>query len=81
MVSLRQRSVIFCTFLLACLGLALLAGGLGLQYWIVAQAARESNNKSTSFIHFALFEGKKRLNHGFGERVMAPPLLRTQLSP
>jgi len=69
MVSLRQRSVIFCTFLLACLGLALLAGGLGTRYWIVAQAERESNNKSTGFIHFGLFEGTKRLNHGFGERV------------
>ena len=68
MVSLRQRSVIFCTFLLACLGLALLAGGLGTRYWIVAQAERESNNKSTGFIHFGLFEGAKRLNHGFGER-------------
>jgi len=68
MVSLRQRSVIFCTFLLACLGLALLAGGLGTRYWIVAQAERESNNKSTGFIHFGLLEGTKRLNHGFGER-------------
>ena len=69
MVSLRQRSVIFCTFLLACLGLALLAGGLGTRYWIVAQAERESNNKSAGFIHFGLFEGTRRLNHGFGERI------------
>merc|ERR1712050_616017 len=29
----------------------------------------ESNNKSAGFIHFGLFEGTKRLNHGFGERV------------
>ena len=69
MVSLRQRSVIFCTFLLACLGLALLAGGLGTRYWIVAQAEREANNKSAGFIHFGLFQGTKRLDHGFGERV------------
>jgi len=68
MVSLRQRSVIFCTFLLACLGLALLAGSLGTRYWIVAQAEIESNNKSTGFIHFGLFKGTKKLNHGFGER-------------
>jgi len=67
-VSLRQRSVIFCTFLLACLGLALLAGSLGTRYWIVAQAEIESNNKSTGFIHFGLFKGTKKLNHGFGER-------------
>lgn len=68
MVSLRERSLIFFTFLLACLGLALLAGGLGTRYWIVAQAERPSNNKSSGFIHFGLFEGTKRLNHGFGER-------------
>ena len=68
MVSLRQRSVIFCTFLLACLGLALLAGGLGTRYWIVAQAEIESNNKATGFIHFGLFQGAKKLNHGFGPR-------------
>ena len=67
-MSLRQRSVIFCTFLLACLGLALLAGGLGTRYWIVAQAERESNNKSTGFIHFGLFEGTKKFDFGFGER-------------
>jgi len=69
MVSLRQRSVIFCTFLLACLGLALLAGGLGTPYWIVAQAEIESNNKSTGFINFGLIGGTKRLNVGWGERV------------
>ena len=67
-MSLRQRSVIFCTFLLACLGLALLAGGLGTRYWIVAQAERKSNNNSSGFIHFGLFEGTKRFDFGFGER-------------
>ena len=69
MVSLRQRSVIFATFLVACCGLGLLAGGLGTRYWVVAQAEKESSNKSSGFIHFGLFEGTKHLNHGFGERV------------
>jgi hypothetical protein len=68
MVSFRQRSVIFFTFLLCCLALALLAGGLGTRYWIVAEAERASNNKSSGFIHFGLFEGTRRLNYGFGER-------------
>jgi len=71
MVSLRQRSVIFFTFLLACLGLALLAGGLGTRYWIVAQATNDklTNGKTAGFIHFGLFQGIRRLNHGFGERI------------
>ena len=69
MVSLRQRSVIFATFLVACCGLGLLAGGLGTRYWVVAQAEIENNNKSSGFINFGLFEGTKRLNYGFGPRV------------
>ena len=68
MVSLRQRSVIFATFLVACCGLGLLAGGLGTRYWVVAQAEKETSDKSSGFIHFGLFEGTKKLNHGFGER-------------
>ena len=35
----------------------------------MAQAEREANNKSAGFIHFGLFQGTKRLDHGFGERV------------
>jgi hypothetical protein len=34
----------------------------------VASAVRESSNKSSGSINFGLFEGTKRLNHGFGER-------------
>ena len=68
MVSLRQRSVIFATFLVACCGLGLLAGGLGTRYWVVAQAEREVSNKSYGFIHFGLFEGNKILNTGLGDR-------------
>ena len=77
MMSLKERSVIFFTFLLACLGLALLAGGLGTRYWVVAQAYRESNNKSAGFIHFGLFEGTRRLNHGFGQRVYTMDIIDT----
>ena len=68
MVSLRQRSVIFATFLVACCGLGLLAGGLGTSYWVVAQAEIETNVKSSGFIHFGLFKGIKTLDHGFGKR-------------
>ena len=68
MVSLRQRSVIFATFLVACCGLGLLAGGLGTRYWVVAQAGKETNRNASGFIHFGLFEGTKNLNFGWGER-------------
>ena len=68
-MNFREKSIIFMTFLVACLGIALLAGGLGTKYWVVAVAARETNNKSHGFIHFGLFEGTRRLNHGFGERI------------
>jgi hypothetical protein len=34
----------------------------------VSTATRDSNNKSSGFINFGLFEGSKKLNHGFGER-------------
>ena len=68
MVSLRQRSVIFATFLVAFCGLGLLAGGLGTRYWVVAQAEKETSDKASGFIHFGLFEGTKRLDHGWGER-------------
>ena len=68
MVSLRQRSVIFATFLVACCGLGLLAGGLGTSYWVVAQAEIENRGNSSGFIHFGLFKGIKTLDHGFGKR-------------
>lgn len=44
------------------------SGGLGTNYWVIASAVRESSNKSSGSINFGLFEGTKRLNHGFGER-------------
>jgi hypothetical protein len=75
MMTFRERSVIFLTFLLACLGLGLLAGGLGTRYWVVAQAERESYNKSSGFIHFGLFEGVKRLDFGYGARARPMDIL------
>ena len=49
----------------------LIPGGLGTNYWVVSTASRDNSNKSSGSIHFGLFEGSKRLNHGFGERHFA----------
>jgi len=68
-MNLKERSVVFLTFLVTCLSLAFLAGGMGTQYWVVSTAVRPANNKSEGFVHFGLFGGKRELNHGFGERV------------
>ena len=67
-VSFRQRSITFLTFLLTCLALALLAGGLSTQYWVVAQAEIKNKTQASGFINFGLFEGTRRLNVGYGER-------------
>ena len=68
-MNLKERSIIFFTFLVTCLALALLSGGMGTQYWVVSRAVRTANNKSEGFVHFGLFEGTRRLNTGYGERV------------
>ena len=72
MVSLRERSVIFTTFLLACLGLGLLASGLGSSYWLEANLEFAKVNKtdsaSSGYTHFGLFRGYKCLNRGYGDR-------------
>ena len=39
-MNLRERSIIFVTFLIACWALALTAGGLGTKYWVVSSAVR-----------------------------------------
>ena len=73
-MNLRERSIIFVTFLIACWALALTAGGLGTKYWVVSSAVRlDSNSRefniSSGYIHFGLFEGTWRLDSGYGERV------------
>ena len=68
-MNLKERSIIFFTFLVTCLALGLLAGGMGTQYWGVSRAERPANNKSEGFVHFGLFEGTRRMNTGYGERV------------
>jgi len=68
-MNLKERSIIFFTFLVTCLALGLLAGGMGTQYWVVSRAERPANNKSEGFVHFGLFAGTRRMNTGYGERV------------
>ena len=95
-MNLRERSIIFVTFLIACWALALTAGGLGTKYWVVSSAVRyvvdgelpsgEPNLKeldiSSGYIHFGLFEGTWRLNSGYGERVEHKKILEvTYLDP
>ncbi len=69
MMETRERALIFATFLLSCGGLALLTGSLASKHWVVAAVHRPVNPKSEGRVHFGLFWGTRRLNHGFGERV------------
>jgi len=86
-MNLKERSIIFVTFLIACWALALTAGGLGTRYWVVSSAVRlDSNlrplNISSGYIHFGLFEGTWRLDSGYGERVEHKKILEvTYLDP
>ena len=86
-MNLRERSIIFVTFLIACWALALTAGGLGTKYWVVSNAVRLDSglrelNKSNGYIHFGLFEGTWRLDSGVGERVHHKKILElTYLDP
>lgn len=78
MTKVAERIIIYGTFLVSCLAIALLAGSLGSQHWVVSSATRESNAKSKGRINFGLFAGTRRLNHGFGERVRPMNVLEVQ---
>ena len=75
MMNLREKTLIFVTFLTSCLAIALISAGLGTQYWIVAKAFRSTNEKSKGLVHFGLFQGERKLNHGFGERIYSMDIL------
>lgn len=78
MAIVSDRVVVFVTFLVSCAAIALLAGSLGSQHWVVSTAHRQSNEKSEGRINFGLFWGTRKLNHGFGERVYEMDVLEVQ---
>lgn len=66
-----KRGLIFVTFFLCCLGVALLTGAMGTKYWLESEPVRELHLNATSptgYIHFGLFSGTKELNYGIGVR-------------
>ncbi|GLH02875.1 uncharacterized protein GBIM_08828 [Gryllus bimaculatus] len=80
-MTMFKRGMIFVTFFLSCLIIALLVAALGTKYWIVARARRISNpEESDGRINFGLFEGKKELNVAYGWRTYEIKSLVTFLS-
>jgi len=69
-MNFKKRSLIFVTFFVSCLSIALLAAGLGTQHWVEAQCRRDGNfsDKSNGTVNFGLFEGSRHLNSGLGDR-------------
>nr|XP_023029077.1 uncharacterized protein LOC111517230 [Leptinotarsa decemlineata] len=68
-MSYFKRGVIFITFFVACISVALLVASLGTKHWVEARAKRVKNPiESDGKIHFGLFNGKKDLNVAYGWR-------------
>jgi len=69
-MNFRKRSLIFVTFFVSCLCIALLAASLGTDHWVEAGCQRNGNfsNKSNGTVNFGLFQGARHLNSGLGER-------------
>ena len=72
-MNLQERTIIFITFLIACLGLALTAGAIGTKYWVVSNPIRLHSNgsadtKSNGYIHLGLFELGGYVDYGYGPR-------------
>ncbi|CAH1155879.1 unnamed protein product [Phaedon cochleariae] len=64
-----KRGLVFVTFFVACISMALLVASLGTKHWISAKAKRIKNPlESDGKIHFGLFDGKKELNVAYGWR-------------
>jgi hypothetical protein len=74
----RQKTAIFIIFLATCVAIALLAGSLATNYWIVSAAYRPSNQRSIGTVNLGLFRGTRRLNTGFGERVHEMNVVQVQ---
>eukprot|EP00096_Caligus_rogercresseyi_P003862 TRINITY_DN1764_c0_g1_i3.p1 TRINITY_DN1764_c0_g1~~TRINITY_DN1764_c0_g1_i3.p1 ORF type:complete len:228 (-),score=77.05 TRINITY_DN1764_c0_g1_i3:961-1644(-) len=67
-MNVREKTFIFLTFLSSCLAISLLGASLGTKHWVESQVYREANSKAYGHVHFGLFRGARKLNHGFGER-------------
>ncbi|KAJ8920071.1 hypothetical protein NQ315_011725 [Exocentrus adspersus] len=68
-MNLFKRSMIFATFFVACIAMALLVASLGTKHWVNAKAKRAKNPlESDGRIHFGLFDGRKELNVAYGWR-------------
>jgi len=74
---MAEKAVIFVTFLSSCLAVALLAGAMGTDHWVVARATR-NNTASSGRVNAGLFRGTRRLNYGFGVRVRPLDVWKTQ---
>lgn len=68
-MNLFKKGMIFSTFFLSCLSIALLVASLGTTQWLTAYAKRTSNpHESDGRVNFGLFHGKKELNVAYGWR-------------
>lgn len=64
-----KRGMVFVTFFVACISMALLVASLGTKHWVNAKAKRMKNPlESDGKIHFGIFNGKKDLNVAYGWR-------------
>ncbi|XP_028134612.1 uncharacterized protein LOC114329634 [Diabrotica virgifera virgifera] len=64
-----KRGMVFITFFVACISMALLVASLGTKHWVSARAKRIKNPlESDGKINFGLFDGKKELNVAYGWR-------------
>lgn len=71
-MNLKRRALIFVTFFLSCLAIALLGASLGTKAWISASCHRDVDtvpNHSNGTVTFGLFEYQSILNVGLGDRV------------
>ncbi|CAH0554401.1 unnamed protein product [Brassicogethes aeneus] len=68
-MNLFKRGMIFMTFFVSCIAMALLVASLGTKHWVNAKAKRLKNPmESDGKINFGLFDGKKELNVAYGWR-------------
>lgn len=62
------KGAIFSTFFVCCIIIILLCASLSTDFWISSTAKRNITQKSSGTINFGLFNGKKVLNSGLGDR-------------
>lgn len=78
-MNILKRGMVFVTFFGCCFAIALMAAAMSTKYWLVAEAIQIRRNppdstpeirlNSTGHVNFGLFQGRKSLNVGFGERI------------